>query len=93
MKKSFLIFVFTCFSTVAFCQKNTDKPIALLEKMSANRSFGMKQLSLASGNFTVSYYRCEWIINPAKNYIRALLRRILILPARVLLLYSIFPMH
>lgn len=70
MKKIFLICLSCCFSIFSFCQKITDKPIAVLERLSNKHKFGANQPSLASGNFTVNYYRCEWLVNPDKNYIR-----------------------
>jgi aminopeptidase N len=38
------------------------------EKHSNAKKF-LKPLTLASGNFTVHYYKCEWRVNPAKNFI------------------------
>lgn len=29
----------------------------------------MKSLTLASNNYNIHYYKCEWTVNPAKNYI------------------------
>jgi aminopeptidase N len=67
--KRFLFFTtafiscFNCFSQPG----NTD--IATFEKMDAAKFYFIKDLSLASDNFTVHYYRCNWNIDPALRYI------------------------
>lgn len=43
--------------------------IAYNERLGHARLAGNKSPSAASANFTVHYYKCEWTINPAQNYI------------------------
>ena len=43
--------------------------IALMEQLSHQRLNNQGNVSLASGNFDVKYYRCEWEVDPAIRYI------------------------
>lgn len=43
--------------------------IALMERLGHERIAGRGNATLASNNFDVKYYRCEWDVNPAVNYI------------------------
>jgi aminopeptidase N len=43
--------------------------IALMERLGHERITGRGNATLASNNFDVKYYRCEWEVNPAINYI------------------------
>ena len=45
------------------------KDIALMERLGHERITGRGNATLASNNFDVKYYRCEWEVNPAINYI------------------------
>jgi len=43
--------------------------IALMERLGHERITGRENATMASNNFDVKYYRCEWEVNPAVNYI------------------------
>ena len=43
--------------------------IALMERLQYERLTGNRQVSLASNDFDVKYYRCEWEIDPSIRYI------------------------
>jgi aminopeptidase N len=43
--------------------------IAAMERDAHRRLFGAVQLTFASANFDVKYYRCEWEVDPAVRYI------------------------
>jgi aminopeptidase N len=61
---------FACGNSIA--QSNnleTTKQVAAFEKAKFNARLDNKTLSLASNNFTVNYYRCDWNIDPAVRYI------------------------
>ena len=45
------------------------KQVATIEKMKFEITRQNKSLSLASNNFQVYYYRCNWNIDPAVRYI------------------------
>ncbi|MEP6467973.1 MAG: M1 family aminopeptidase [Parafilimonas sp.] len=67
----FLITVF-CIAINSFSQTNVverTNEIAQIEKAKFNASANNTTLSLASNNFTVTYYRCNWNIDPAFRYI------------------------
>lgn len=72
MKK--IVFVAVMF-TAAFGARAQDNPckpnelIAAAEKAAFKKRMMSPLNSLASNNFTVNYYRCEWNIDPAKNFI------------------------
>ena len=51
-------------------QTFTTKDIAAIEMGSHHRLFQAEGTSLASGNFDVKYYRCQWEIDPAVRYIK-----------------------
>ena len=73
-----LVFVSVFFSGIASAQKETIGSLAVeAEKIAVmemgargGQSFGLDGYSIASSNFDVSYYRCEWSINPAIKYIK-----------------------
>jgi aminopeptidase N len=61
-----------CISVQAISQSNiisTTKKIAAEEKARFNAMRSVQQLSFASPNFQVIYYRCNWNIDPAVRYI------------------------
>ena len=41
-----------------------------MERLVHHRLGSMETLSMASGNFDVKYYRCEWEVDPAIRYIK-----------------------
>lgn len=73
MKPSLLLLVISFFgySYIAAQSNNleTTKQVAAIEKAKFNARLNNKTLSLASNNFTVNYYRCNWNIDPAVRYI------------------------
>jgi hypothetical protein len=46
--------------------------VADIEKKAALSILQNKMQSLASGNFDVHYYRCEWKVDPAVRYINGI---------------------
>ena len=50
-------------SHVESCKDVED--IALMERLQYQRLMGNQQISMASANFDVKYYRCEWEVDPA----------------------------
>ena len=48
-------------------EKSSHARIAALEQAAYKRS---RQLSVSTNNFDVSYYRCEWTVDPAVRYIK-----------------------
>jgi hypothetical protein len=46
------------------------KAIATMERQAHQRLNGAEKLSMASGNFDVKYYRCEWEVDPASVTLR-----------------------
>lgn len=46
------------------------RAIATMERQAHQRLNGAEKLSMASGNFDVKYYRCEWEVDPAVRYIK-----------------------
>src|SRR5262245_36222994 len=44
--------------------------IAFMERLSHERITSRENLSLASNNFDVKYYRCEWEVDPASYFIK-----------------------
>src|SRR4051795_7920772 len=44
--------------------------IALMERLSHQRITNAANATLASNNFDVKYYRCEWEVDPAIRYIK-----------------------
>jgi aminopeptidase N len=49
--------------------RNNVNKIARSERQAHSKKIS-ESITLASGNFTVYYYKCEWQIDPSKNYIR-----------------------
>ena len=76
--KAFIGFLMVIFCASANAQQSRQNSysgddIATSEKMAFLRNQSKKergQLTGASENFDVNYYRCEWEIDPAVNYIR-----------------------
>ena len=68
MKPFFLLTIVCIAYLECFSQPGT-KDIASIEKPGAVMLQLTKNLSLASGNFKVSYYRCNWNIDPAIRFI------------------------
>lgn len=66
---SVLLVMFSCFA--CFSQESVErtKQLSQMEKGKFTANESNKALSLASNNFTVSYYRCRWTIDPAVRYI------------------------
>ncbi|MBV9962674.1 MAG: hypothetical protein JO072_10540, partial [Parafilimonas sp.] len=63
---SVLITCCNCFAQTTNIERT--KEIAQLEKANYNAA-NNKTASLASNNFQVTYYRCDWNIDPAVRYI------------------------
>src|SRR5215210_2461072 len=71
-------FVFTLLllaSVTAYAQVPEDncksiRDIATMERLAHQRISSMETLTMASGNFDVKYYRCEWEVDPAIRYIK-----------------------
>lgn len=61
-------------SAKAFAQKHSEgktiQDIALMERQGHQRIAVANAATLASGNFDVKYYRCEWEVDPAVRYIK-----------------------
>jgi len=69
-----LIFCLLLVSVNTFAQTppencKTIGDIALMERLSHQRIASREAVSLASTNFDVKYYRCEWEVDPAIRYI------------------------
>lgn len=58
----------TCFSQIKLADEA--KQLSEIEKKGFDAQHSLKNFSLASNNFDVTYYRCEWNIDPAVRYIR-----------------------
>lgn len=72
MKKNFLSAAILLLATQSFGQDNLCKPTAMIaaaEKASFQKRFNGTLNSLASNDFTVNYYRCQWNVNPSQFYI------------------------
>src|SRR6187399_84725 len=71
-----LLFTFLLLvSVTAYAQIPEDyckniKAIATMERLAHQRINGAQSLTLASGNFDVKYYPCEWEVDPAIRYIK-----------------------
>ncbi|MCW3091939.1 MAG: Peptidase family [Ferruginibacter sp.] len=50
------------------CKSISD--IATMERLAHQRISSTETLTMASGNFDVKYYRCEWEVDPAIRYIK-----------------------
>ncbi len=72
MRLFFILFLFPGFNAIAqnFEDSKKVEEIAAMEKNAHQRISGTGSLSLASDNFDVKYYRCEWEIDPAVRYIK-----------------------
>src|SRR5204863_576641 len=46
------------------------RDIALMERQNHQRLANAATATLASNNFDVKYYRCEWEVDPAVRYIK-----------------------
>jgi aminopeptidase N len=62
-------------SVKTFAQVHPDncksiQDIALMERLGHQRIVNVGNLALASNNFDVKYYRCEWEVDPAVRYIK-----------------------
>ena len=72
MRYIFTVILIFCLKGTVRSQDIYDKPveaIARMEMMNHDRISGNPDGSLASDNFKVKYYRCEWEVNPALYYI------------------------
>lgn len=72
MKKILMIAAISGLAAKSFAQDNPCKPnaqIAAAEREAAKKRFDGNLKALASNDFTVSYYRCRWNINPTQFYI------------------------
>ncbi|MEP6682084.1 MAG: M1 family aminopeptidase [Parafilimonas sp.] len=72
MKSFIILIVVFCIVINSFSQNDVverTNEIAQIEKSKFNASAKNENLSLASNNFTVTYYRCNWNIDPAVRYI------------------------
>jgi len=70
--KRILFFILLLFCNHCFTQpENTDITNQLIqfERQNFEKRHALKNLSLASSNFEVNYYRCGWKIDPAVRYI------------------------
>ena len=73
MKKALLLFFYVLIFENIFAQfmgNRRIEEIAMMEKKAFAKIFTEETTTQASGNFTVHYYRCEWVVDPAINYIR-----------------------
>ena len=71
MKNALLLLLalpFFCFSQAPTGARELPS-IAAMEQKSAEISFQHKMQSLASGNFNIHHYRCDWKVNPTIRYI------------------------
>ena len=67
----FIFLIFACFTSFAqpVDEYKQVSSIAAMERDSHQRIFQGKEATLASDNFDVKYYRCEWELDPAARYI------------------------
>ncbi len=67
----FIFLMLTCFSALAQTpdEYKQTASIAGMERDAHQRLMEGKEATLASDNFDVKYYRCEWEIDPAARYI------------------------
>ncbi|MBD0366028.1 MAG: fibronectin type III domain-containing protein, partial [Flavisolibacter sp.] len=69
-----LITLLLLLSVKTFAQTNPEnksiQDIALMERLSHQRIAAAANATLASNNFDVKYYRCEWEVDPAIRYIK-----------------------
>ncbi|HRI21556.1 MAG TPA: M1 family metallopeptidase [Panacibacter sp.] len=72
MKSKFLIAALVLLTMQMQAQEKVCKrvnDIATMERQANDKKNKNGLRSLASGNFSVNYYKCEWTIDPANNYI------------------------
>src|SRR5438132_11665030 len=70
MKKVFILLLLVKMDGGGFAQNFCKEPdIAFQERLAHERLFDQQNLTGASTNFDVKYYRCEWEVDPAINYI------------------------
>lgn len=67
-RSKYLVIIFLSLTVKVFSQKINSFEIAGSEKQTAQKKLN-GETAHASNNFKVSYYRCEWKIDPAKYYI------------------------
>ncbi|MBS1745674.1 MAG: peptidase M1 [Bacteroidetes bacterium] len=72
--KSFILLIAISFFTCGYLAAQSNnleitKQVAAIEKAKFDSKMENKAPSLASNNFTVNYYRCNWNIDPAVRYI------------------------
>ena len=60
----------TVFSQTSDGEYKSISDIAAMERLAHQRIGSMEKLSMASNNFDVKYYRCEWEVDPAIRYIK-----------------------
>src|SRR3954471_357665 len=69
-----LLSILLLVSIKALAQNNVEgktiKEIAAMERQSHQRIATAAAATLASANFDVKYYRCEWEVDPAVRYIK-----------------------
>src|SRR6185436_15749463 len=71
-----IVFTFLLFISVKtfaqFPQSNLQntRDIALMERQGHERITNRENVTQASNNFDVKYYRCEWEVDPAIRYIK-----------------------
>ncbi len=74
MRNLLFIFLFVCLKASAqtpeaYCKQVTVNDIAMMERIAHERIANSANATLASNNFDVKYYRCEWEVDPAVYYI------------------------
>src|SRR2546423_10490843 len=69
-KCSFIVLLLITLQANAQNRTNKDaNNIARFERQAHSKKLS-EAIALASNNFTVHYYKCEWQIDPSKNYIK-----------------------
>src|SRR3954467_5736767 len=58
------------FAQMHHIEGKTIEDIALMERLGHQRIANAANATLASNNFDVKYYRCEWEVDPAVRYIK-----------------------
>src|SRR3954467_482502 len=58
------------FAQMHHIEGKTIEDIALMERLGHQRIANAANATLASNNFDVKYYRCEWEVDPAIRYIK-----------------------
>ncbi len=75
--RKFLLLILSCIASYSFAQSPLPyedhckqvKEIALMERMAHERLANGANLTFASNNFQIKYYRCEWEVDPSVYYI------------------------